>query len=284
MDTYGSLAVPSETWKKSILKEFIADLESYTIVNPTTGEILPVHCCICDSIPPETNWYTWIGIDCLRRLCKGTHLEKSHIAPYYEAAPGLVEQYTVADTRLEEFVLSPTTYICSETDSTIICKECKAHMETNSKKRMRNARSKPPPDAIANGFLIGEAPEELKVLNEVELSLVSKVRIYSHTWIFFGGCHRHIKGWHTFFKNRNVANVESLNLLQTSGLKGQILVALCGPFTSTQKALTHQKCSVDPKKVIAAHEWLRKNNFYYSGDPILSESDIPLPMIIEDDV
>ena len=279
-----TLRLPDPGEKGSILKEFVSDLKSYTIENSTTGQILPVHCCICDSIPPEPNRYSWISVDDLAELCKASKLEKSHIQEFYKSAPGLLAQYTVADDRLSDFVLSPATYIDVPEDATIICKGCKAHMESNHEKRINRDRSVPPKDSIANCYLIGEAPNELKELNDVELALVSRVRIYCHTWIFSAGCHREVKGWHTFFKNRNVENVASLNLLQMSGLKGQILVALCGPFTSTQKALTIKKCSVDPQKVIAAHNWLRKNNYHYFDDPMLSEADIPLPQIIEDNV
>ena len=35
-------------------------------------------------------------------------------------------------------------------------------------------------------------------------------------------------------------------------MKGNLLVALCGPFTKVQKALTLQKVQVDPTKLIAA--------------------------------
>ena len=58
-----------------------------------------------------------------------------------------------------------------------------------------------PKAAVANGYVIGDPPMELSSLNDVELSLISRARIYCQSWIFFGGCHQHIKGWHTFFKN-----------------------------------------------------------------------------------
>ena len=110
----------------------------------------------------------------------------------------------------------------------------------------------PPKAAIANGYVIGDAPMELSSLNDVELSLVSRVCIYCQSWIFFGGCHQHIKGWHTFFKNRPSDNVGNLMQLTDGGTKGLILVVLCGPFTMTQKALTLKKTAVDPTKVIKA--------------------------------
>ena len=121
----------------------------------------------------------------------------------------------------------------------------------------------PPKQAIANGFLIGNAPDELSCLNEVELSLISRVRIHCQSWIFFGGCHQHIKGWHTFFRNRNSENVGNLINLVDNGMTGMILVVLCGPFTSTQTALAMQKTAVDPEKVVNAWHWLKHHNFRF---------------------
>ena len=137
-------------------------------------------------------------------------------------------------------------------------------------------------DAIANGHLTGDAPKELTCLNEVELSLVSRVRICSQSWIFCAGCHQQIKGWHTFCRNRHEANVGNLQQLQLSRLKGSILVVLCGPFTSTQKALTLKQVSVRPAKVIEAFQWLSNHNIYYTQDDIPAAEDIPVPFIIEE--
>jgi len=89
---------------------------------------------------------------------------------------------------------------------------------------------------------------ELSSLNDAELSLISCARIYCQSWMFFGGCHQHIKGWHTFFKNRPSDNVGNLMQLTNAGTKGLILVVLCGPFTTTQKALTLKKQPLIPKK------------------------------------
>ena len=140
----------------------------------------------------------------------------------------------------------------------------------------------PPKQAIANGYLVGDAPMELECLNDVELSLVSKVRIYCQSWIFYGGCHQQIKGWHTFFKNRPTENVGNLmQLAENDNTEtGIILVVLCGPFTTTQKALTLAKTAVRPSKVIAAWKWLKKHNYRYKDLTIPNAKDIPQPQII----
>lgn len=140
----------------------------------------------------------------------------------------------------------------------------------------------PPKQAIANGYLVGDAPMELECLNDVELSLVSKVRIYCQSRIFYGGCHQQIKGWHTFFKNRPTENVGNLmQLAENDNTEtGIILVVLCGPFTTTQKALTLAKTAVRPSKVIAAWKWLKKHNYRYKDLTIPNAKDIPQPQII----
>jgi hypothetical protein len=71
-------------------------------------------------------------------------------------------------------------------------------------------------------------------------------------------------------------------MLTESGLKGLILVVLCGPFTSTQKALILKQIHIDPRKVVVAWMWLKANNFRYKDDVIPHVDDIPLPQIIEE--
>jgi hypothetical protein len=154
----------------------------------------------------------------------------------------------------------------------------------HTKRKFRDRKEEPSSrKSLANGYLIGEPPEELTCLNEVELALVSKVQIYCQSWIFFVGCHCwHVKGWHTFFKNRPSSNVENVQSLSLSGMKGLIMVVLCGPYTSTQKALTMKKIKVDPQKVIAAYIWLRVNHIMYKDKLIPDVGDIPIPIIIEE--
>ena len=276
------IVLPSEQEKKGLVDKFSSDLKTYCYTDKITEQIHPVICCVCDSIAKSPNWYEMVPIDCFAKLCGHSNLQKSRVCSLYPDQ--LLMCYTVRDCRLQDFILSPKAVIDEKDDSIMVCKECKSTLQHNLDTSKTRKRNKPPKEAIANGFLIGEAPEELISLNDIELSLVSRVRIYAQTWTFFAGCHQQIKGWHTFFKNRNTSNVAQLQNLQLSGMKGSIMVVLCGPFTSDQKALTHKKVQVDPKKVIKAFQWLKKHNFHYKDDVIPTENDIPVPIIVEDNL
>jgi hypothetical protein len=276
------LAIPTVEQKACIEKAFAKDLKSFTVVNEETGQLLPIVCCVCDQIPDKPNWHEEVDIDDFATLCGGSNLGKEHCEPFYP--PEVVKQYTASPPELEKYVLSPASVVLEGNRTIIVCKECHEHMKMNLVSKTRRIRRHPPQKSLANGYLIGEPPEELTCLNEVELALVSKVRIYCQSWIFFAGCHRHVKGWHTFFKNRPSSNVENVQSLSLSGMKGLIMVVLCGPYTSTQKALTMKQIKVDPQKVIAAYIWLRANHIMYKDEPIPDVDDIPIPIIIEENM
>jgi hypothetical protein len=63
-----------------------------------------------------------------------------------------------------------------------------------------------------------------------------------------------------------------------------MLVVLCGPFTSTQVALTRAQTLVNASKVIAAFEWLKMNNYHYRDIAIPLAEELPIPQIIDDDM
>ena len=67
-------------------------------------------------------------------------------------------------------------------------------------------------------------------------------------------------------------------------MKGVVLVVLCGPFTTTQRALVFESVSVNPEKVVKAWHWLKENNFRYANDEIPDLASIPLPQIVEENM
>ena len=74
----------------------------------------------------------------------------------------------------------------------------------------------------------------------------------------------------------------NLQQLVGCGLKGTIVVVLCGPFTTTQKALVMKQVEVRPAMVIAAFQWLKHNNYLYKDFDIPREEDIPMPIIYDE--
>ena len=274
-----SLEVPTEGQRRDLVRKFVHDLESYSIHDEESGTLRPVLCAICDSMAQCPQWGSLVYVHELRKLLVKCQMEASVVSDLYPEA--LLRQYRVRHKDLEEFVLSPETYVSAD-DKVLVCKSCYGELQVNATKQKRERH--PPKESIINGYVIGDAPEPLSVLNDVELALISRVQIYCHTWVFFAGCHQQIKGWHTFFKNRPEENVANLSLLSDDDVQGTVLVALCGPFTPTQKAMTLKKTVVDPKKVIAGWRWLKANNFRFRDHDIPHIDDIPVPEIIEEDV
>lgn len=282
------LNIPSDEKKQQILLQFNDDMKSFhvEIPHPSTGEtvIQRAFCSVCDSIPDRAHFAEWVPVQEFKRLCEKSNMGKKRLLDRGIYKDSLINWYTANSEELQDFILSPESVINNETDSILVCKKCKDHMNANTRKRSPIEERKPPIESIANAYLIGAAPKELTCLNEVELSIVSRVRIYAHTWVFFAGCHQQIRGWHTFFKNRHTSNVADLHRLQDAGVDGNIMVILCGPFTSTQRALTMEATKVDPVKVLAAFRWLKENNFYYQNDEIPNVDELPQVQIIQEEV
>ena len=278
------LNIPNETEKQTAIKNFMDDLNSYhiEITRKDNGkkELKPVICAVCDGIAKCPNWTSWVEIDKeFKELCLKTDLRKKRVENIYKSE--LLESYTAPDERLHDFILSPQSII--HNDNILVCKDCLSYMRKECKKwKNRKRYTRPPKEAIANGYIIGEAPKELTDLTEIELTLISKVKIHCHIWVFFAGCHKQIRGWHTFYKNRTKENISSLQTLEKIGIKGNIMVVLCGPFTSSQKAAVMEATHLRPKKVINAMHWLVSNNYHYNIGDIPKEDEFPKIIVMED--
>ena len=85
--------------------------------------------------------------------------------------------------------------------------------------------------------MLGKTPDVLTCLNSVELAIICSVRVVCRTWVFYGGCHKTMRGWSTFFQNSVTSNLAQVNNLREAGLNGNLMVVLAGPFTSDQKAI-----------------------------------------------
>ena len=260
----------SKEEQEKITEQFVKSLESFSVLDQTTNTLQPVICSVCDSMPHYDHWHCFVDIKKASRLFERCKLSKSEIADEYP--DDLIQQYTAKHASLSSFVLSPRTFV-NDNEEVLICKSCIGELEI----KYKCSNPSQPQEAIANNYLIGDAPIVLTDLSEVELSLISVARVYCQSWTFFAGCHQHIKGWHTFYKNRACKTVGNLMQLEDAGMQGSILVVLCGPFTSTQKAKTYEKTKVDKEKVVKAYAWLVNHNIHYDGMTIPNVNDIPQP-------
>jgi hypothetical protein len=148
-----------------ITKAFLLVLESFTNTDEVKKQIKPVSCCVCDSISTKAQWSTVVDIHKFRTLCDRAKLRKSNSSKIY--GDQLRNQYTAKDNRLKDFILSPETYV-NIIDKVLVCKECLSELQTNSKVRHVDRRG-PPTQFIIRGYMIGDAPDVLSNLNQVEL-------------------------------------------------------------------------------------------------------------------
>ena len=277
---YIMLDVPTAQQTQKIAEAFVQDLQSFTFVDESTQSLQPVICCVCDSMPTSPQWSEWVPLSTFKKLCKSCGLARNKLEAEQIYPSSLLQQYKANHQLLDMFVLSPKTYV--KEDKVLVCKDCYTYLKETADKRGPSGTRRPPPNAIASGYLVGEAPPPLKLLSETELALVSGARIDCQSYVFFAGCHQQIRGWHTIYKNRPAANAMNLQQLVGCGLKGTIVVVLCGPFTTTQKALVMKQVQVRPAMVIAAFQWLKHHNYLYKDFEIPGEEDIPMPIIYDE--
>jgi hypothetical protein len=271
-------ATPAE--EEGMIAAFEKDANA-SVFYDTENHAQAVCCSVCDTMGMADTEWKWIMINELQQYCEDAKMTKGVLEGIYPEM--LVAQYTVKGCpTLENYVLSSSSII-DETACTIcLCDICYNHFQANlNQKRFRRT---PPIKAIIMGYLIGEAPAVLKNLNEVELALISTVRTTCQSWVYFAGCHQHIQGWHTFYENKPGAIASQIENLSNAGMKGQLLVVLCGPFTSTQRAMTRAQTLVDAQKVINAFRWLKENNIHYAEIEIPNVEDLPIPRIIENNM
>jgi len=270
------LKIPQPSEILAITNDCVDDLKTFTIYDERTATFRPAICCVCDSLPKCPQWSCFVPIKEAVQLFERNQMYSKRLEHLYPS--DLLNQYSISQfPELEPFILSPATYI-NDKNEILFCKQCYTDLSKNMEKKNICC---PPQQSIANGYIIGEAPDVLTELNPVEMAIICRARSYCQSWVFFAGCHEHIQGWHTFFNNRSSHTIGNLMQLVDAGMDKIILVVLCGPFTTTQRAITLKSTFVNPRKVIEAWRWLKANNIRYKDDVI--PDVIPLPQIIHKD-
>jgi hypothetical protein len=78
--TMSFLKIPNQREKDAILKGFVEDLESFTVYDKKTSTFHPAICCICDSIPWNTDWSCFVPVKEAKKLFKHSSMEKKILA------------------------------------------------------------------------------------------------------------------------------------------------------------------------------------------------------------
>jgi len=86
------LTIPTAEDIDRITKAFLSDMKSFTIEDKRTNEIIPIICSVCDSMPTEAQWSTFIDVGKFKSLLEKGKIGKQHAWELYEDE--LVKQYT----------------------------------------------------------------------------------------------------------------------------------------------------------------------------------------------
>ena len=250
------------------MKEFNESIDDILVYDDVAKTLHGKVCLTCDKL---------VGRKELSMMKVKTFLQ---FAPYFEGSrdipSSLRESYQTSipmsvtgASALSRCLLSPRSKVVYKKNNRrtqpfiMCCAECKSGLKLSTLQT-----GKLPRFAIANNLTIGKAPECLQSLNEIELALLSQARFRGHLFTYWGGCHKSIKGWHSFY-DVNPSHTASV-LEQVSNLtqSGNIGVVLNGPFTPQQKRKVLEKVNVNINKVIEAFDWLKANNKLYANLPM----------------
>ena len=162
---------------------------------------------------------------------------------------------------------------------------------------MANKKS-PPKFAIANGFVIGSFPQEVKwitsngdtkkrIIKDHEVTdilkaMMAPVRPYGSIFAYTGGAQKSIRGNYNFFEmdqNRIGGVIHQLN---KSGFGEHIYCVLCGRMTADQRRIVRERSKVDTQLFIDIMTLFVQQ----SGHPLFNNTSIPhecpQPLLVED--
>ena len=275
--------------RKKIEKNFNDEIDDVLVRDSIKGTLHGRVCLVCDKLMKKKETHL-MGLKSFAKYaplfkCSDPSMPRSLVQQYkFESLHELAREVASEENRdclhqLENCLLSPRSKLAHSNANTLrspkvmLCKECKGGLNT----RKLNSNTSPR-FAIANGMAIGTAPPCLQELNEIELALISQARFRGHLFTYWGGCHKSIKGWHSFYDVDVGHTTAVLGAVQKLTDSDNMAVVLCGPFTPLQRERALKKTTIDGGKVLRAFKWLQENNSLCKDLP---QPSIGKPMVID---
>ena len=246
-------------------------------------------CIICDRFI--------IGTEAIHKLTKEQillHERRLSVASYEEyyetkLKSELTKQYEVND--LKGMLLSPRSRRYCNGYAT--CTVCNSAMQNSMA-----SKKTPPKFAIANGFVIGSFPREIKFFNkedevvkrkieEHELTdllkaMAAPIRPYGCVFAFSGGAQKSLQGNYQFFEMDHNRLGGVMNQLNQQGNSEHIYCVLCGRMTPDQKQIVRTRAKVDTQLFIDVMTWFIKESGHPGYKETLIPQDCTQPILIED--
>ena len=258
-------------------KEFNHEIESVLFHDRGTNTLHGKICIVCDKLMNRQE-LCQVGLKTFLKYAEFLKGDSSLCNDLRQCYSFTIPGDGTSNKVLEKCLLSPRSKLV-QTDNqkrypkVMCCKECKSGLSITKLKAGALPRF-----AIANNMTIGTPPECLSRLNEIELALLSQARFRGHLFTYWGGCHRSIKGWHSFYEvDPNHTTAVLQEVVRFTEAKN-IAVVLCGPFTTQQKEKVLRKVQVNVQWVLEGFAWLKRSNRLYEDAPI---PKIEAPTIID---
>ena len=158
---------------------------------------------------------------------------------------------TEDDTLLSSMLLSPRASYISRQDRRFnkgytCCRHCKRSLSQNVM----------PKFAIANNYAFGTPPDCLLDLTDIELALLSPVKVYGYCFCYTGGMQKELKGSLSYYKVDINSIVRSVTHFEVLNMTSNIVVMLYGRMTPEQKRRAARKNQIRVSKVLSAMQWL----------------------------
>ena len=223
-------------------------------------------CAVCDGCARADNPMVPFLVDDFLEKLKASDAHKTSLYKYFK--PSMVNAHTAEDIRFRDFCLSPKTRVYEfdiHGEVVDICRNCSHQWEGCTTKNKKSFVK--PIHAIWNGSLTGTAPEVLKDLNAAEVALIRPNRNLANGIVLYCDNHDGIYGRFPIFEN--------VQDLTNSGLEGEFICVLCGPWTEIAAERVRKACAVRPQNAINACEWLKENNVYFKDIEIPDGEDSP---------
>ena len=261
--------------------------------------VMPFVCLSCDAFIKAREYTLWTTEDIKKKrhyLELPTHYAQSipeSLKEEYSVQPanrhlfaGRTDDADNASNNNEEawwkaLSVSPRSpYIKNRTsEGFCVCRACNDSLISNER----------PYFSISNNWLFGETPDVLKELTEVELGVLTPVRVYGYCYAYTGGPHKQMKGSLSFFKMKHESLARSVMHFDVLNLTNNVVVMLYGKVTEEQRNKLRMKNKIRTEKVMRAMEWLVQYNSEWKQRNIKLDSVRQMllqkdPVLIDDSI
>ena len=160
-------------------------------------------------------------------------------------------------------------------------------------------QKKTPKYSIANSFVIGSFPKEIKirdkagyqvkrVINEEELTdllkaMLAPVRPYGYVFAYSGGAQKSLQGNYQFFEMDHNRLGGVMNQLVQAGIGEHIYCVLCGRMTPEQKQIVRKRSKVNTGLFIDILTWFITESGHPAFSNVSIPEECPQPIYVEDE-